>query len=81
MGGKLAGLGWTVEDIFGIHGLAPIARLDLGGLVRFIIRFDVVELTDEHAILMNARGARHVYRRRRDAGWTLLWDLGRGDAR
>jgi hypothetical protein len=79
-GGKLASLGWTVEDIFGIHGLAPIVRLDLAGLVRFLIRFELVDLTDEHALLMNARGARHAYRRRRDqrdAGWTLLWDLGK----
>jgi hypothetical protein len=83
-GGKLASLGWTVEDVFGIHSLAPIARLDLAGLVRFLIRFEVVDLTDEHAILMNARGARHIFRRRRDrrdAGWTLLCDLGRRDAR
>jgi hypothetical protein len=83
-GGKLASLGWTLEDLFGIHSLAPTARLDLAGLVRFLIRFEVVDLSDEHAILMNARGARHIYRRRRDrrdAGWTLLWDLGRGDAR
>ena len=83
-GDKLASLGWTLEDIFGSHSLAPTARLDLAGLVRFLIRFEVVELTDEHAILMNARGARHTYRRRRDqrdAGWTLLWDLRRGDVR
>ena len=83
-GDKLASLGWIVEDIFGIHGLAPLARLDLAGLVRFLIQFEVVELTDEHAILMNARGARHTFRRRRDQcdrGWTLLWDLGRGDVR
>ena len=83
-GDKLASLGWIVEDIFGIHGLAPLARLDLAGLVRFLIRFEVVELTDEHAILMNARGARHIYRRRRDQrdpGWTLLWNLRRGDVR
>jgi len=83
-GDKLASLGWTLEDIFGIHSLAPIARLDLAGLVRFLIRFELVDLTDEHAILMNARGARHIYWRRRnqrDAGWTLLWDLRRGDVR
>jgi hypothetical protein len=83
-GGKLASLGWTLEDIFGSHSLAPTARLDLAGLVRFLIRFEVVELTDEHAILMNARGARHIYRRRRDQrdpGWTLLWNLRRGDVR
>jgi hypothetical protein len=77
-GDKLASLGWNLEDIFGIHSLAPIARLDLAGLVRFLIPFELVDLTDEHAILMNARGARHTYRRRRDQrdpGWTLLWDL------
>jgi hypothetical protein len=78
-GGKLSATGWTAEDIFGIHRVAPIGRLDLAGLARFLIRFEVVDLTDEHAILMNDRGARHAYRRRRDQrdpGWTLLWDLG-----
>jgi hypothetical protein len=78
-GSKFACLEWTVEDVFGVHRVAPLARLDLAGLVRFLIRFEVVELTDERAILMNARGARHTYRRRRDPRnpeWTLLWDLG-----
>jgi hypothetical protein len=82
-GGELSAVGWTAEDIFGLHRLAPIGRLDLAGLVRFLIRFEVVDLTDEHAILMNDRGAQHAYQRRRDQrdpGWMLLWDLGpRGD--
>ena len=79
-------MGWQarlVEDVFGVHRVAPLARLDLAGLVRFLIRFEVVDVTEEHAILMNDRGVRHTYRRRRDrrdAGWTLLWDLvTRGD--
>jgi hypothetical protein len=82
-GGKLSAMGWTAEDIFGINRVAPMGRLDLAGLVRFLIRFGVVDIIAEHAILMNARGARHIYRRRhdkRDPGWALLWDLGtRGD--
>jgi hypothetical protein len=77
-GPQLAEAGWTVEELFGAHRLAPWARLDRVGLVRFLTRLDVVDVTADSVTVADAKGARTNIRHRydaRDQGWTLLWDL------
>jgi hypothetical protein len=77
-GPQLAEFGWTVGELSGAHRRAPWARLDRVGLVRFAMRFDILDVAADAVTFGNAKGARSVIRRRydaRDQGWTLLWDL------
>jgi hypothetical protein len=77
-GPQLAEAGWTVEELFGAHRLAPWARLDRVGLVRYLTRLDVVDVTADTVTVADAKGARTNIRHRydaRDQGWTLLWNL------
>ena len=56
-------LGWTVDDVFGLHPLAPLLRYDAMGLVWLLRGRSVVALTSESAAIENPSGAICVYRR------------------
>jgi hypothetical protein len=56
-------LGWTVDNLFGLHPLAPLLRYDAMGLVWLLQGRSVVALTSESAAIENPSGAICVYRR------------------
>jgi hypothetical protein len=81
-GAQLSAMGWSTEDVFGIHGEKPIKRFERAGLVRFLLRNEVVEITPETARLVSTTGAVQIYRRSplRGEGWTVPWNLGSTEA-
>jgi hypothetical protein len=69
-------LGWTAEDVFGVHPAAPGARYDRMGLVPLIGGGAVVCITTDRATIRQASGATSVYLRRPRPGAIALWKLG-----
>jgi hypothetical protein len=63
-------LTWTVDDLFGLHPIAPLARYDAMGLLWLLQGRPVVVLTKESAAMENSNGAISIYRRLKkcDAG-------------
>jgi hypothetical protein len=77
-GSRAAQLGWKPEDLFGVHREAPLERFDLAGLVRFLIRHDVLELGRDYAVIGNEAGVRQTFRVRpypSDDVGCLIWEL------
>jgi hypothetical protein len=60
---RALGLGWTVDDLFGLNPLAPLLRYDAMGLLWLLRGRSVVALTSESAAIENPNGAICVYRR------------------
>jgi hypothetical protein len=60
---RALGLGWTVDDLFGLNPLAPLLRYDAMGLLWLLRGRSVVALTSESAAIENPNGAVCVYRR------------------
>jgi hypothetical protein len=81
-GAQLSAMGWSTEDVFGIHGEKPIKRFERAGLVRFLLRNEIAEITLDTATIVSATGARQIYRRSalRERGWTVVWNLGSTEA-
>ena len=57
-------LGWSSVDVFGVHRHAPAARLDAQGLVPALGGDRIVAMTNDDAVIENARGARLRHCRR-----------------
>jgi hypothetical protein len=70
-----ARLGWSAEDVFGVHPTAPGARYDCMGLVPLIGGGTVVSITTDRATIRQASGATLVYLRRPRLGAIALWKL------
>jgi hypothetical protein len=73
-------LGWTVEELFGLHPVAPDARYDARGLA-FAQTDDrcIVAITESTAVIRTSGGANLTfYRRQYPVEATLAWEL-RGD--
>jgi hypothetical protein len=62
-GASAAALGWTVEDLFGCHAEAPLARVDLQGLVLLVGTGEVVAITDATATIKTGSGSLLIFRR------------------
>jgi hypothetical protein len=75
-GAEAARLGWSAEDIFGVHPLAPEARYDLMGLVPLIRGNEVVGIS-EHRATIGTPGGGHMtyYRYRPNTGAVAVWEL------
>jgi hypothetical protein len=74
-------LGWTVEELFGLHQAAPDARHDVKGLA-FVLSGDkcICAITDSSAVIRAASGANLTfYRRPGPAPAILAWELGGGE--
>jgi hypothetical protein len=72
---KAARLGWSAEDVFGVHPAAPGARYDCMGLVPLIGGGIVVSMTTDRATIRKVSGAELVYLRRPRPGAIALWKL------
>ncbi|MEW9304236.1 hypothetical protein [Labrys neptuniae] len=57
-GDQVAELGWSADDLFGLHPTAPLARYDVMGLIWLLQGQAVSEVTDRSASL----GATTFYR-------------------
>jgi hypothetical protein len=70
-------LGWTAGDLFGCDRRAPWHRLDRAGLVLLTGGHEIIELTEEVAVLRTSTGSVLRYRRRPPATppVALLWEL------
>jgi hypothetical protein len=62
-GNRLATLGWTTLDLFGLHKTVPAVRVDASGLVRFIHGSTITEVTAHTAIIRRPTGSVLTYRR------------------
>jgi hypothetical protein len=60
-------LAWTVDDLFGLHPIAPLARYDAMGLLWLLQGRPVLALTEDSAAIENSSGAISVYRRLKKA--------------
>lgn len=75
-------LGWTTEDLFGVHPVAPAARYDCMGLVPLIRGGEVVDTRTDRATIRMPRGNCLVYYLRRpNPNAVPLWDLARSQPR
>jgi hypothetical protein len=76
-GTKAAQLGWTTEDVFGLHRLAPNARYDAMGLVPLLHGRKVVSIAANRATIRTPSGGTLTYYRHPPhndavAAWELL---------
>jgi hypothetical protein len=76
-GAEAARLGWTTEDVFGLHAAAPNARFDCMGLVPLLNGREVTSIAADKATIATASGATITYCRHRPydgavAAWELL---------
>jgi hypothetical protein len=76
-GAEAARLGWTAEDLFGLHPAAPTARYDAMGLLPLLNGRKVKSITADHAIIHTPSGGQLTYYRHRShkdtvAAWELL---------
>jgi hypothetical protein len=60
---QAAELGWTEQDLFGAHRIAPEARWDCAGLVLLIGGGRVVAMTASSATIQRPSGSRLTYSR------------------
>jgi hypothetical protein len=76
-GREAARLGWTEEDVFGLHPLAPNARYDCMGLVPMLHGRKVVSLVADRATISTPSGGTLTYYRQRPhpnavSAWQLI---------
>jgi hypothetical protein len=75
-GAEAARLGWSAEDIFGVHPLAPEARYDVMGIVPLIRGNEVVAISEQRATIRTPGGGRMTYYRYRpNTGAVAVWEL------
>jgi len=60
---QVCSLGWAVEDVFGLHPTALLARYDAMGLCWLLRGEHVVEITDQTAIITTRSGGTLTYYR------------------
>ena len=68
-------LGWEPLDLFGCDPVKPYSRIDKQGLVWLLNGRRVIALTVETATIEGAGGSRLTYRKVRDKGSALAWEL------
>ena len=68
-------LGWTALDLFGVHSLAPGARVGWWGLLLLIRGGEVVVLTDSAATIRHLSNAVLTFKREHQSGRILLSEL------
>lgn len=68
-------LGWTAEDVFGVHAAAPGARVDGMGLVPLINGGEVISISGGRASIRMPGGSILTYLRQPRSGAVVLWDL------
>jgi hypothetical protein len=76
--GQAAALGWSTVEAFGCHRWAPVERYDAAGLVMMLNGKRIVAMTDDDAVIENARGPRARHFRRLTAPErerAILWEL------
>jgi hypothetical protein len=76
-GAKALALGWTPEELFGLHPIAAAARHDVMGLA-FALQPGqrMLSLTDDSAVIESASGSRNTFRRQSGKGdAALAWQL------
>jgi hypothetical protein len=75
-GAEAARLGWSAEDIFGVHPLAPEARYDVMGIVPLIRGNEVVAISEQRATIRTPGGGHMTYYRHRpNSGAVAVWEL------
>jgi hypothetical protein len=75
-GAEAARLGWSAEDVFGVHPIAPGARYDAAGLVLLIDGGEVTDIdTRSASIRTKSSGATLVYLRTPRDGSIALWEM------
>jgi len=62
-GSQAANLGWTANDLFGLHPIAPLARYDAMGLLWLLHGRPVVSLTATEATIQASSGATLSFQR------------------
>jgi hypothetical protein len=67
-GEQAAALGWTAEDLFGLHPTVPMARHDAMGLVWLLRGRPVVAMTESTATIKSPTGGLVTYYRGTPAG-------------
>ncbi len=75
---KVDGLGWSTQEVFGVHHAKPSTRIDLQGLVPCIRGRKVVAVTANSATIETITGARQRIFRRTDAqspGRVAVWEI------
>jgi len=73
-GEQAARLGWTADDIFGVHPAAPAARFDAIGIVPLLAGRRVTAMSEHSAAIATSNGAPLIHRGRARAA-VCLWDL------
>ena len=68
-------LGWSDEDLLGVHPSAPAARFDAMGLLLILRGGEVVELHSQCARIRSQGGSLLVYRKHGYGGSVVLWQL------
>ena len=75
-GAEAARLGWSAEDVFGVHPLAPDARYDVMGIVLLIRGNEVIAISEHRATIRTAGGGLMTYYRYRpNTGAVAVWEL------
>jgi hypothetical protein len=76
-GPRLARLGWTTLDLFGLHDTRPGVRVSHSGLARFLHGDAIAELTERHARIRRRTTGSVLtfYRSPAQPGAVPAWDL------
>jgi hypothetical protein len=75
-GREAARLGWTDEDLFGLHPAVPSGRYDAMGLVPLLNGRNVVSISPDRAtIATRSGGTLTYYRSRRHKDAVAVWQL------
>jgi hypothetical protein len=75
-GAEAARLGWSAEDLFGVHPLAPEARYDVMGIVPLIRGNEVIAISKHRATIRTPGGGLLTYYRYRpNTGAGAVWEL------
>jgi hypothetical protein len=64
-GAEAARLGWTAEDLFGLHATRPTSRYDVMGLVPLLCGREVTSITADRATIRTPSGGTVTYYRDR----------------
>jgi hypothetical protein len=73
---KALALGWQVEELFGLHPLAPEPRLDACGLAFLLADGEVIAMDDKSAVIRSPSGTKTYYRGDwKSTGATPAWEI------
>lgn len=71
-----ARLGWTTADLFDVHPLAPVARLDAKGLIPGLAGNPVAALSEHVATVRMPSGSTLRFNRAVKVTGACIWDIG-----